>query len=77
MTAPKFALIMTMVVITIGMALFFGFARTLVDQRQNTINPGTPNPISQQAASARTGTRSRGLPLKRYKRVRPLPTLGK
>ena len=55
MAIRKSTLTVTIVIITIGIALFFGFAPTLVEQRQNTINPGTPDPISQRAASARTG----------------------
>lgn len=45
----------TIVVVTVGLALFFRFAPTLIDQINNTIIPGTPNPISQRAASLHEG----------------------
>ena len=51
MTIRKSSSAVTVVVITVGVILLFGFAPMLVEQRQNTVNPGALNPISQQAAS--------------------------
>lgn len=51
MTTRKLTLTVTLVVITIGVLLFFSFGPMLVEQRQNTVRPRMLTSISQQAAS--------------------------
>ena len=50
MAIPKSSLAVTVVVITVGLISLVGFAPMLVEQRPNTVNPGTLNLVSQQAA---------------------------
>ena len=51
MTTRKFTLSAMIVAVLVGTMLFFGLVPRLVEQRQNTVRPGIPTPISQRAAS--------------------------
>lgn len=50
MATSKFTLVTTVAVLTVLAALFY-FAPGLIEQRQNTVHPGTLNPVSQDTAS--------------------------